>query len=152
MALSRFFMYTLSIHHCFSICLTCTESWGLAYCIIVLHGLDVLVHDFEHVLYKNTALYSKTIFVAPLGIKRSDTSHCFVFVSWCQCLWFWVVHWLLELVFILLCCQFTIFIVLHTMGSQQWEYVGYASHQVCILITGLLASLFTIQLAIIWFL
>ena len=50
-------------------------------------------------------------FVTLLWVKRSDTSCCFFFI--------------LNLVFIFVCCQFAIFIVLHIMGSQWWEYVHY---------------------------
>ena len=39
-------------------------------------------------LSTSTTLCSKTFFVTPLGVKRPDTSHCFAFVSKCQCFCF----------------------------------------------------------------
>ena len=36
--------------------------------------------------------------------SRYDTSHCFVFISCCQCFCHWAIHWLLELSFLFVCC------------------------------------------------
>ena len=84
-----------------------------------------------------------------LGVRRSETGDCFVFVSWCQCFWLSAVHWLFELVFIFDCCQFK-----SLLCCVIWKpAVGVCSlclPHVGILITAFSASLFTIQLAIIW--
>lgn len=53
-----------------------------------------------------------------LGVRRSETGHCFVFVSWCQCFWLSAVHRFFEFAFIFDYCQFTVSIVFCHMEAS----------------------------------
>lgn len=62
------------------------EAWHtiLFYYVVWISWLMTLSMSFT-----TNPLWSKhAFFVGPLWIKRSDTSHCFVFVTWCQCFYF----------------------------------------------------------------
>ena len=78
-------------------------------------------------------------FVAPLGVKRSDISHCFEFVSWCQCCWLWVVHWFFELGF----CS----CLLPLYNFYCGEYYGKPAVRICSLCLSHNVSIMVFQLA-----
>ena len=145
MTLNRFFMCAL-----FMLRLTCTGSWNLTYCTVSYLVWISLFMTLACLSTTYTA-YAKAHYLQHrlLGVRRSETGYCFVFVSWCQCFWLSAVHWLFELVFIFDCCQFK-----SLLCCVIWKpAVGVCSlclPHVGILITAFSASLFTIQLAIIW--
>ena len=141
MTLNRFFMYALFTYHCFGMCLTCTESWSMTFCIVSNEVWMTWLMNLSmyHVFYNLYSFVLKTL-TAPLGVKISDTSHCFVFVSWCLCFCLGAFIGSLNLLLFLFVAnlQFLLYeflrilflripFVLHVMGSQQWEYVHRAS-------------------------
>ena len=81
-----------------------------------LIGLDILVHDFQHVFLQLIQLMPKHIIYNTVCLVSGDLK--LVIASWCQCFWLSAVHWLFEIAFIFDCCQFTVSIVLCHMEAS----------------------------------
>ena len=122
MTLNWLFMYAMFIHHCYSICLICTESWNMAYCLV------------SYVVWRSWFLTLSMFFTTDWLFANRTAWIRDIWHQSLLCLWS-MGSMLLPLSnsLVVWTCFYFCFLLIYnffgvaSMGSQWWGYVHCAS-------------------------